>query len=290
MKRKLTWLAASVAALCAGAAGAQTYYPAQPGYGYDNGDGYGQARTVRCESRDSRTARCRIDGAGDVRMTRQLSRQQCIQGRNWDYSRDEIRVSGGCRAEFLVMPRNDYGYDDRDGRNGRYRDGQSQVIRCDSRSQSRTYCGDGYGQYTMVGYRNANCVQGRTYGQDDRGLWVAGNCNAQFRRINGNDRNRYGRGDGNGYGHQEQYATTLRCYSNSSGRSYCGDANARYTLRDTSNRYCVEGRTWGTDQRGLWVSNPCQAEFIRQPYYVQSRNDGYRQDAYSVEPYRYQND
>src|SRR5687767_15552361 len=74
MKRNLMWLAASAAALGAGMASAQTYYPPQPGYGYGSDDGYGQGRTVRCESRDSRTARCRIDGAGDVRMTRQLSR------------------------------------------------------------------------------------------------------------------------------------------------------------------------------------------------------------------------
>jgi hypothetical protein len=288
MKRNLTWLAASVAALCAGAAGAQTSYPPQPGYGYGNDDATGQARTVRCESRDSRLARCRIDGAGDVRITRQLSRQQCIQGRNWDYTRNEIRVSGGCRAEFLVAPRNDYGYDDRRGRNDGYRNGQGQVVRCDSRSQGRTYCGDGYGQYTMIGYRNANCVEGRTFGQDQRGLWVAGNCNAQFRRIQGNDHNRYGRGEGR----QDEYATTVRCFSNSSGRSYCGDADARYTLRDTSNRYCVEGRTWGTDQRGLWVTNPCQGEFVRQPFYDDPRDNGYREDSYGVEPYdgRYQRD
>jgi hypothetical protein len=286
MKRNLTWLAASVAALCAGAAGAQTYYPPQPGYGYGNDDGYGQARTVRCESIDSRQARCRIDGAGNVRITRQLSRQQCIQGRNWDFTRDEIRVSGGCRAEFLVVPRNDrdYGYDDRDGRNGGYRHGQGIVVRCDSRSQRRTYCGDADAQYTMIGYRNANCIQGRTYGQDERGLWVAGNCNAQFRRMQDNDANRYGRGNG--------YANTVYCNSNSSGRTYCGDGGSRYTPRDNGNRYCVEGRTWGNDQRGLWVSNGCQGEFVRNAYYDRSRDDGYRQDSYGVESDdgRYQRD
>ena len=280
MKRNLMWLAASMAALGAGMAGAQTYYPPQSDYG---NDGYDQARTVRCESIDSRQARCRIDGAGDVRITRQLSRQQCIQGRNWDFNRDEIRVSGGCRAEFLVTPR-DYGYDDRD-RDGRYRNGQGQVVRCDSRSQRRTYCGDGYGQYEMIGYRNGNCVQGRTYGQDQRGLWVSGNCSAQFRLRHDGNRGRYG--------DRDDYAQTVRCISNSSGRTYCGDAGARYTLRDTSNRYCVEGRTYGTDQRGLWVSNPCQAEFVRQSYYDDpTRNDRYREDSYRVEPYdgRYQND
>jgi hypothetical protein len=39
------------------------------------------------------------------------------------------------------------------------------------------------------------------------------------------------------------------------------------------------------------VSNPCQAEFTRQPYY-ESRDGRYGDDSYGVEPYdgRYQND
>jgi hypothetical protein len=274
MKRQLIWLTASLAALGAGVASAQ-YQSTNPGYGY--GDGYGdrydQARTVRCESINSRAQRCRIDGAGEVRIARQLSRQQCIRGRNWDYTYNEIRVRDGCRADFSVMPRDDdrYGYDDR-GQHGRDR-----VVRCDSRSQRRTYCGDGNGQYQMIGYRNANCVQGRTFGQDSRGLWVSGYCSAQFRLV---DDDRYGRGDGR----HDQYAQVIRCYANTSGRAYCGDANARYTLRDSnSSRYCIEGRTWGTDQRGLWVSNPCQAEFVRHPY--NNGNDTFPQDAYSVQPY-----
>ena len=272
MKRQLIWLTASVAALGAGVASAQ-FYPSNPGYGY--GDGYGQ-QVVRCESINSRSQRCRIDGSGEVRIARQLSRQQCIRGRNWDYNRNEIRVTDGCRADFAVMRDDRYGYNDRDRdrRNGRGY-GRDQVVRCESRSQRRTYCGDGYGQYTMVGYRNANCVQGRTFGQDQRGLWVSGYCSAQFRLVNGND-GRYGRGDGRYDGQQ----STVFCTANSSGRSYCGDANARYTLRDpASNRNCVEGRTWGTDQRGLWVSNPCQAEFVRYG------NDAYPTQTYRVEPY-----
>lgn len=281
MKRQLIWMTASVAALGAGLAGAQTY-STRPAYGY--GDNYGQ--TVRCESTDSRLRRCRIDTAGDVRIVRQLSRKQCIEGRNWTHTRDEIRVRDGCRADFQVMPRDErYGYDDR-GRYGNGNDygngyGRDQVVRCDSRSMGRTYCGDATSQYTMVGYRNGNCIADRTYGQDTRGLWVAGNCSAQFRRLHDDDRyDRNDRYNGNGQG----YAQTLRCASNSSGRTYCGDGDARYTLRDGSSRYCVEGRTWGTDQRGLWVSNACNAVFTREPYYGRD-DDRYSNGSYDQQPY-----
>jgi hypothetical protein len=90
----------------------------------------------------------------------------------------------------------------------------------------------------------------------------------------------------------EGYRAVVTCESVKKRLAYC-EADTRDGVRlleQFSKAACVEGRTWGTDQRGLWVSNPCQAEFIRQPLYDQSRNDGYRQDAYSVEPYRYQND
>lgn len=181
MKRHLIWMTASLMALGAGVACSSI-----PSYGYGNSNsnsnrnGYGQAQTVRCESINSRSQRCRIDRPGEVRVARQLSRQQCIRGRNWDYTRNEIRVRDGCRADFAVMHRNDdrYGYNDR-GQHGR-----DQVVRCESRGQGRTYCGSGYGEYQMIGYRNANCVQGRTFGQDQRGLWVSGYCNAQFRMMN----------------------------------------------------------------------------------------------------------
>ena len=276
MNKQLMWMTASLAALGAGVASAQVY-PSNPGYGYGDGYGYGQARTVRCESINSRQQRCRIDGAGEVRIVRQLSRQQCVQGRNWDYNYNEIRVRDGCRAEFAVMPR----HDDRYGDRGQY--GRDRVVRCDARNQRRTYCADGYGQYEMVGQRNRNCIQGRTFGQDQRGLWVSGYCNAQFRLVD--DRGRYGRGDG-----RQGQPQVLFCTANSSGRGYCGDANARYTLRDSSrSRYCVEGRTWGTDQRGLWVSNPCQGEFIRHPHYNETYNDNYRDESYGLRPYEERN-
>src|SRR5690349_20983793 len=94
-------IAAVVATLAAGAASAQGYPTAQ-GYGSGYGDDYQQARTVRCESRDSRSTFCRVDGRGGVRLVRQLSRTQCIEGRNWSSSRDGVRVTGGCRADFQV--------------------------------------------------------------------------------------------------------------------------------------------------------------------------------------------
>jgi hypothetical protein len=60
---------------------------------------------VRCESEKNRYHHCRIDTHGFVRLTRQLSHAECIQGRTWDYDRSGIWVDDGCRAEFIVEER-----------------------------------------------------------------------------------------------------------------------------------------------------------------------------------------
>lgn len=71
------------------------YYPAA---GYPTT----QQGTVRCESEDGRSRHCPADVRGGVRLSHQLSRTDCVQGRNWSYDTSGIWVSGGCRADFAV--------------------------------------------------------------------------------------------------------------------------------------------------------------------------------------------
>jgi Protein of unknown function (DUF3011) len=58
--------------------------------------------TVNCESRNNSYQRCPISQAGYVRLSRNLSRSDCVKGRNWDFDRREIWVDDGCRAQFTV--------------------------------------------------------------------------------------------------------------------------------------------------------------------------------------------
>ena len=101
MKTAILRAAAGAAALAAGLAGAQTYstYPSStyPSYGYGNTSGI-----VRCESINSRSNFCRVDTRGGVQLYRQLSRENCIRGRNWEVRSDGILVDDGCRAEFAL--------------------------------------------------------------------------------------------------------------------------------------------------------------------------------------------
>ena len=64
--------------------------------------------TIACESRHQRHEYCRVNTENNVRLRRQLSHNQCIEGRTWGYDRRGIWVDDGCRAVF------EYGYRHRD--------------------------------------------------------------------------------------------------------------------------------------------------------------------------------
>ena len=288
MKRNTIWLAISLAALGAGTAAAQNT-PSSAGYRGDSRYPAGQVQTVRCDSIDSRQVSCRIEPGSDVRLIEQRSRNPCVRGRTWDYSNSRITVTDGCRADFMVTSDSRWNDDDRGGRHGDNRDGRDGdgrygdnrtgsrwgQVHCASRSRSsaRTYCGTSSSDYTIVG-RSANCVEGRTWGNARRGVWVSGKCSANFRISSSWDGDRDRRGDNSDGRRHDAFARSLRCESTGSGRTYCGDAReGPYTLRDSGNRYCVQGSTWGNDVNGLWVSGQCRAQFDRTYRDDETRHD-----------------
>lgn len=66
------------------------------------GNGYGQGRTVRCESQDNNRRRCNTTVYRSVQLQRRLSDSPCSQGSSWGWDRNGIWVDRGCRADFLV--------------------------------------------------------------------------------------------------------------------------------------------------------------------------------------------
>lgn len=165
--------------LLAGCAG---YYP-PPGYG--NSDYYppggsvhpGNGGVVRCESQDGRTRYCDADVRGGVRLTRQLSRTDCVRGRNWGYDNRGIWVGGGCRAEF-VTGGGSGGYGDYG--NGSY--GQ-QTIRCESREGRDRHCNVPIRRGAELSRQLSRtpCVQGRNWRWDRNGIRVTAGCRGEFR-------------------------------------------------------------------------------------------------------------
>ena len=132
------------------------------------------------------------------------------------------------------------------------------TVVCESRDGRRHRCAaDTLGQITLGRQltRRDNCVEGRTWGYDSKGIWVDRGCRAEF-QIADNGGTVRGRGP-------SQAMRTVVCESNGSQRSYCR-ADARYGVQLThqlSRTNCVLDQTWGSDRNGVWVSDGCRAEF-----------------------------
>jgi len=147
---------------------------------------------------------------------------------------------------------------DRNRENNNYqRRNRTITVVCESRDGRRHRCAaDTLGQVTLGRQlTRSNCVEGRSWGYDSTAIWVDRGCRAEF-LIADNAGTYRDRGP-------SQSMRTLVCESNGSQRSYCR-ADARFGVeltRELSRNRCVANRTWGSDARGVWVSNGCRADF-----------------------------
>lgn len=60
------------------------------------------------------------------------------------------------------------------------------------------------------------------------------------------------------------FADRMRCKSTNYRYNFCHSSQpiVRAWVRDQkSNRPCIEGRTWGFQQNGIWVNHGCEADF-----------------------------
>jgi hypothetical protein len=140
----------------------------------------------------------------------------------------------------------------------RYRDDYGRYdarVRCESRDSRTNYCNvDTRGGVRLVHQlSDRDCVRGRNWGANERGIWVTDGCRAEFELGGGG----YGNGYGNGY------ARSFRCESSDNRTRYCA-VDTRYGIdlvRQLSRSACIEGRSWGVNRDGVWVSRGCRAEF-----------------------------
>lgn len=208
-----------------------------------------QSTIVNCSSENGSRRVCPIGRNNGVRLVNRRSGSQCIQGRTWGQSGNQIWVDRGCRADFEV-----FGYSNPGGGNGGIGPGQGSTIRCDS--------SNGYKRCQVPGnivranlvrqISGSPCTAGRTWGYDPTGIWVDRGCRAEFRYFM--------QGGGNG-----GYPGPPRTVTCSAGvvKQYCvtGTFNNAY-LERVLGGVCT--RNWGVDQKGLWVALGCRAQFVLQ--------------------------
>ena len=144
------------------------------------------------------------------------------------------------------------------------------TVVCSSNNGERVYCGADTRNGVILSRQisGSACRQGSTWGFDDRGIWVDRGCRAEF-TVGGS-----GYGNNRGYNNDRRpldnrfQGQTITCSSDDGRRNHCDvnlqDATVRMT-RQVGGSQCREGRTWGTDQRGIWVDRGCRAEFVVEP-------------------------
>jgi hypothetical protein len=204
--------------------------------------GYGQGSRITCSSNDGRRNWCDIGRARDAQLVRQISGSACIRDNTWGIDGRGLWVDRGCRAEFVIG-----------GRPGP----PQQTINCSSNDGRRNWCAIGNSRDAQLVRQisGSPCVRGQTWGIDNRGLWVDRGCRADFTFGGG--------GYGPSPGPPPPQYQIITCSSNDGRRNWC-DVGRRRDIqlnRQISGSACIEGQTWGTDNRGIWVDRGCRAEF-----------------------------
>ena len=215
---------------------------------------FSRGRRVDCASVNERYHECEVYTGGHVTVARQISRNPCIEGRTWGFQNGHIWVDSGCRAEFEVLGRS--AYDEPHMSTWHSDDGQ--YIRCESRDEAYARCRVNiHGQVSLSRrISSASCVEGRSWGYDDNGIWVDNGCRGEFlvERSGGNPYRLYSSRGGE---------RIVRCESFENRRDTCfvGSGHRVSMVNRLSSATCVEGRTWGYSGSQIWVSAGCRAEF-----------------------------
>ena len=213
------------------------------------------AQQLTCESRNYQQEFCPT-GMTITRawLVTQRSRAPCIEGQTWGHQNNAIWVTQGCEGDFgfqgvggppvVVAP----------GRPGAGR------ITCESRNYQQQYCPTGQqiaSAWVIDQRSSAPCVQGRSWGFQGSDIWVTEGCAADF-GIQGRG------GPPVVVAPQPVFPASMICASIDYQQQFCGTGRPigrAWLISQRSRSACVQGRTWGYDQGGIWVTQGCEGEF-----------------------------
>ncbi len=145
-------------------------------------------------------------------------------------------------------------------------DARDQVMTCESNEGRLRECAaDTRGRVRLVKQLSRSpCIEGRTWGARRDGIWVSEGCRAEF--LVGRSRKR---------DRQADDVAFVRCESRDGRSQHCParTGGGVELVRQLSRSECIRGRNWGWDERGIWVSGGCRAEF-RTERFALSSGDG----------------
>lgn len=225
---------------------------------------------VVCSSRNRQFQSCQANTRGGVDFLRQLSRASC--NGNWGHDRQGIWVTNGCRARFRLINHN----------NNNYGNNTKDTIKCSSRKLKRRICSaDTSGGVRLKKQHSRSTCEGN-WGFSKNQIWVANGCRATFqlfvngyRNNNGYDNNGYNSnrnnynnnghsnrpGNNNNYGNQQNQVANIICSSRKLKRTTCTIPRGSKVefKKQLSKSSCL--KSWGYNQREIWVDNGCRAQF-----------------------------
>jgi hypothetical protein len=203
------------------------------------------ADRIYCESRDYHRNYCpagqRVTAAS---LVEQQSRSACIQGRTWGFDSGGIWVTQGCSGEFEFR---------RAG--GNRPDRGMQQLSCESRNFEQQFCPSDrriVRAWLLEQRSRSSCVQGRSWGFQERGLWVSSGCSGLFAL------------ETSGRHPVPPPVNRVTCESRGFQQAFCPvrPLIARAWLQEQrSQSRCVQGQTWGFQRNGIWVDQGCSGVF-----------------------------
>lgn len=146
--------------------------------------------------------------------------------------------------------------------------GTGKSVSCSSDNGHRNECAADLRGFTIRDVDQSSrteCVVGRNWGYDSRGVWVDEGCRATFHFDSyrgGNHPRNYGY-------HEKGYNTSdeqrVKCESRDGRKNNCNVDLRGYRIADVkelSRADCDIGRNFGYDDRGVWVDDGCRGEFL----------------------------
>ncbi len=202
-----------------------------------------------CESVGHRWKLCSADTRDGVRLARQLSdTSACIRNQTWGVRNEGVWVASGCRAEFRI------GAAEEPVASGV----PARITRCDSENGMRKRCriDTGKGVRLVQKISSSPCTYGSTWGFDDDEIWVRRGCRAEF-QIDIEPRDIVAKPQ------IPANAALVRCESEDNQPRRCPIPAVEHiqVKEQLSNKSCVEGKSWRTEQRTIVVKSGCRAVF-----------------------------
>jgi len=191
--------------------------------------------TVRCE-----TGECAFNGNAIVSLSHQISSANCVEGKSWGVRGNHIWVKNGCRADFMITPRDNS------------LPVAGTLVKCESNGSRKTCFADThFGVQLTRQLSKTGCIEGKSWGFDNNGIWVDKGCRAEFVLS------------GPTYSAARVGSQSLVCESVNNTRHRCAiDTRMGVQLsRQMSDNNCVFNKSWGYDDKGIWVDKGCRAEF-----------------------------